>query len=104
MAMNSTDDILKAILTELKAIELQVVISRHKDDMYRILDGTNSKAFDEDTLNDVVDRLRFIAESDKNMFDKRYNVWKAAKKIKEMEKKENDMVSNDINNSTNSDN
>lgn len=99
MNLNKTDDILKAILMELKAIELQVVISRYENDVRFTLE--KSENLSPEVRNELVNQLTFIKESDTQMFNKRYSVWKAHQRIKEREAKENDDVTDGSDDITN---
>lgn len=86
MAKDKTDDILKAILLELKAIELQLVISRYEKDVRFTLEkGVNLSP---EVVTELTNQLAFIKSSDTEMFNKRYQMWKARKRAEEFREEE----------------
>lgn len=77
MSKDKTEDILKSILVELKAIETQLIISRYKDELMMLA----SKIEDEE----VREKLMFIFKSDNALFEQKYNLQKKIQAMKEKE-------------------
>lgn len=72
--------LLNDILKQLKAIELQIVIGRYKNDICSICDNKDT-VVSQETEKVMLDRLKFIVESDEDMFLRRYSVFKSNEDI-----------------------